>query len=95
MKVDFYSKDNKLLKENVPAEFVIIKSDSGVPIALARQITPMQFLVHHAGEPNFEQVLVNLGIPFNITIIRHSAPSNQEGKSPYLLQEERKLFVPE
>lgn len=93
MKIDFYSKDNKILKENVPAEFVIIKSDSGVPLALARQITAAQFLVHHAGEPNFEQVLATLGIPFNITVIREDV-SKQEGKSPFLLPEERKIFVP-
>lgn len=94
MKLDFYSKDNKLLKENVPAEFVIIKSDAGFPLALARQISPVQFIVHHAGEPNFEQVLASLGMPVSITIVRDPATPNQEGKNPLLLAEERKLFIP-
>lgn len=93
MKLDFYSKEGTLLKENVHALRVVIKSNEGVPIGVAMELNDKQFIVHHAGEPNFKEMMANLGIPVYIDIIRSELPGT--GPAITNLAEEKKLILPE
>lgn len=93
MKIDFYSKDGALLKENIHALRVVIKSNEGVPIGVAMELNDKQFIVHHAGDPNFKEVMANLGIPVYIDIIR----TDLQGSGPAItnLANDKKLILPE
>ena len=62
---------------------LVARDDFGNPVAVLMESVPGQVWVYHRGQPNFEQVLKNLGIQdtiFEVHTMDHGALPTPPGK---------------